>query len=209
MAISPCLFPLLPTFLLRNLQATDSRKKAVIVTGFLILGILSSLAIYSVISIFIGLFLLQNQTLIQAILGALIIFFGIVTMSERLQSIFHLTSLNIRNPPEKPGGLVSVFFIGLGFSLLAAPCSGSAVIAFLLYVSTVSNILMFSLIFLAISLGITIPYLALAIFSDSMRLRMITMLAKSAKRIQIAIGLILVVVGSILILAYFGITLFY
>ncbi|MFW9968330.1 MAG: cytochrome c biogenesis CcdA family protein [Candidatus Thorarchaeota archaeon] len=204
-AISPCLFPLLPMFLIRSLQSADSRRKSVTITGVLVLGILSSLAVYTVISVFIGLFLIQNQLSIQAILGSIIVFFGIVTMSERLQNALHLTSLNLRSQPQAPSGLFGVYFIGLSYSLLAAPCSGSAVIGFLLYITTQNNIAILSFIFIALTLGISIPYLAIALLSESVRNRMTTTLAESARKVQILVGLLLVIIGTLLILPYFGV----
>lgn len=206
-AISPCLFPLLPMFLIRSLQSADSKKKSVIITGVLVLGILSSLAIYSVISVFIGLFLIQNQIQIQALLGSIIVFFGLVTMSETLQNTLHLTSLNFKSQPSAPGGLIGVYVIGLGYSLLAAPCSGSAVIGFLLYISTQSNSAVLLVTFLSLALGVTLPYFTIAIFSDEMKKKMTTTLAESARKVQIFVGLLLVLLGSILILPSFGIFL--
>lgn len=206
-AISPCLFPLLPMFLIRSLQSADSKKKSVIITGVLVLGILSSLIVYSVVAVFIGLFLLQNQITIQAILGLIIVFFGIVTMSDTLQKAFHLTSLNLKSQPRAPGGLLGVYAIGLGYSLLAAPCSGSAVIGFLLYIGTQSNLFILTITFLILAVGITVPYLAIAILSDEMRKRMTDVLAESARKVQILVGLLLVAVGTLLILPLFGIFL--
>ncbi len=206
-AISPCLFPLLPMFLIRSLQSADSKKKSMIITGVLVLGILSSLAIYSVISVFIGLFLIQNQIQIQALLGSIIVFFGLVTMSETLQNALHLTTINLKSQPDAPRGLISVYVIGLGYSLLAAPCSGSAVIGFLLYISTQSNSVVLLFTFLSLALGVTIPYFAVAIFSDEMKKKLTTTLAESARKVQILIGLLLVILGSILILPSFGIFL--
>jgi len=208
-AISPCLFPLLPMFLIRTLQSTDNRKKAAIVTAVLMLGILGALAVYALVSVFIGLFLIQNQTLIQAILGSIIVFFGVVTMSESLQAALHLASLNLKSRPQAPGGLLGVYVIGLSYSLLAAPCSGSAVIGFLLYVGTQNNIAIVSFIFIAVATGISIPYLAIAILSESARNRMTTVLAESARKVQILVGLLLVIVGALLILPYFGLSILY
>jgi len=204
-AISPCLFPLLPMFLIRSLQSTDSKRKSVAITGVLVLGILSSLAVYAVISVFIGLFLIQNQVLIQAILGSIIVFFGIVTMSERLQNTLRLTSLNLRSQPQAPGGLFGVYVIGLSYSLLAAPCSGSAVIGFLLYISTQNSIAILSFIFIALALGISIPYLAIALISEGVRNRMTTVLAESARKVQLLVGLLLAIIGTFLVLPYFGV----
>jgi cytochrome c biogenesis protein CcdA len=196
-------------FLIRTLQSTDNRKKAAIVTAVLVLGILSALAVYALVSVFIDLFLIQNQTLIQAILGSIIVFFGVVTMSESLQAALHLTSLNLKSQPQAPGGLLGVYVIGLSYSLLAAPCSGSAVIGFLLYVGTQNNIAIVSFIFIAVATGISIPYLAIAILSESARNRMTTVLAESARKVQILVGLLLVIVGALLILPYFGLSILY
>ncbi|MCJ7817616.1 MAG: hypothetical protein MUP60_02090, partial [Candidatus Thorarchaeota archaeon] len=86
---------------------------------------------------------------------------------------------------------------------------GSAVIGFLLYISTQSNLIILSFTFIALALGITIPYLAIAILSDEMRTRMTTVLAESARKVQIFVGILLIVIGTILVLPYFGIFLFY
>ena len=45
-AVSPCLFPLLPLFLINSLQSADSRGRSVLVTAVLVLGILSSVAFF-------------------------------------------------------------------------------------------------------------------------------------------------------------------
>ena len=44
-AISPCLFPLLPLFLMNSLQASDSRKRSLLVTSALVAGILVSVGL--------------------------------------------------------------------------------------------------------------------------------------------------------------------
>ncbi len=204
-AISPCLFPLLPMFLISSLQSTDNKKKAVAITGVLVLGILSSLVVYTLISVFIGLFLIQNQITIQAILGFIIIFFGLVTASESLQHFFRLTSLNFKSQPEAPRSLFGVYTIGLFYSLLAAPCSGTAVIGFLLYMSTQTEIVVLVLTFTAMALGISIPYIAIALLSEEMRTRMTGSLAASAHKVQIFVGVLLVTLGIVLILPLFGI----
>ncbi len=192
-------------FLIRSLQSAESKKKSIMVTGTLILGILSSLLVYALISVFIGLFLLQNQITIQAFLGSIIIFFGIVTMSETLQRRLRLTSLNLKSQPEAPAGLFGVYVIGLSYSLLAAPCSGSAVVGFMLYISTQTEVLVLALTFIALTLGISIPYLAIALLSEEIRNRMTTSLAESARKVQILVGVFLVAIGTLLVLPLFGI----
>jgi len=207
-SISPCLFPVLPMFLLRTLKSEDSRKRSFIVTAVLIIGILSSLAIYALVSVFIGLFLIQNHTLIQAILGTIIAFFGVVTMSETLQNRLHLTSLNLRSQPQAPKGLASVYAIGLGYSLLAAPCSGSALIGLFLYFGAQTNPVVLAFMFLTMAAGLSIPYLVIALVSGEARNRITTAMVSSARKVQVAVGLLLVAIGVFLVLPVFGITVF-
>jgi cytochrome c biogenesis protein CcdA len=83
------------------------------------------------------------------------------------------------------------------------------VIGFLLYVGTQSNIMVLSFMFIALTLGISIPYLVIALLSGGLRKRMTTALAESARRVQILVGLLLVVIGTLLILPYFGVNLLY
>lgn len=46
-ATSPCLFPLLPLFLIRNLQSEYGRTRSILVTGILTAGILASLGAFT------------------------------------------------------------------------------------------------------------------------------------------------------------------
>ncbi|MHA2085773.1 MAG: cytochrome c biogenesis CcdA family protein [Candidatus Thorarchaeota archaeon] len=205
-AISPCLFPLLPLFLIRNLNSTNSRKHSLLITAVLVIGILSSLAVYTVIIYIIGgaIFFLDNQLLLQAILGTIIVFFGIVTISQRLKDILGFSSLNIKEHPEKPTGLWSVFTVGLGYSIIAAPCTGGAILGAFGIFAYQTIPLAPLLLFLAMSLGVAIPYLALALVTGETRTRLTLTLANSARKIEIAVGILLIIVGFLLITPYYG-----
>ncbi len=128
-ALSPCLFPLLPLFLIRSLNATDSRKQSLLVTGVLVLGLITSLAVLSLITTALQAFLLNHFTDLQAVIGVIIVFFGILTMSETLRNALHLSSLTPKVQPGNPKSLAGVFLVGLGYSFIAAPCAFSAIIA--------------------------------------------------------------------------------
>lgn len=207
-AISPCLFPLLPLFLIRTLQSENSRARSVLVTTILILGILTSIGIFAIISGFIGLFLIQNFRLIRAILGVVITIFGILMMSEQLKIKLGLGALSLKSQPSAPKSLGSVYVIGLGYTLMAAPCAAPALISVFLLFGTQSTILGIILMYLAVCIGVAIPYLAIALVTGEARIRMATTISNSARRIELVVGLILVVIGIILILPYFGFPVF-
>ncbi|MHA2426079.1 MAG: cytochrome c biogenesis CcdA family protein, partial [Candidatus Thorarchaeota archaeon] len=179
-AISPCLFPLLPLILIRTLQAENSRSRSILITMTLVLGILSSLAIFSVISIFIGTFIVQNYTLLRAFLGGLIGFVGILLLSEKLRKALRLNSMSLRSQPTAPTGLFSIYTIGLGYSLIAAPCTGPALFSVFLLFGAQTDILILLMMFLAISIGVTLPYLTLAMLTGESRLRFTTTVTEYA-----------------------------
>ena len=207
-AISPCLFPLLPLFLMRALQSENSRIRSVAVTGALILGILSSLAVFAVVSSFIGVFLIRYHTVLQALLGAFIVFFGILTMSETLQRTLRISSLNLRKPPRETTGLLGVFVIGLSYSLMAAPCAAPLLVELFFVFSTQTNALVLVLMFAAASVGVAIPYLAIAISTGEARGRMAAKMTENARKLEIVLGALFVIIGLVLVLPLFGISVF-
>ncbi|MHA2352479.1 MAG: cytochrome c biogenesis CcdA family protein, partial [Candidatus Thorarchaeota archaeon] len=180
-AVSPCLFPLLPLFLINSLQSADSRGRSVLVTAVLVLGILSSVAFFIAIAGFIGSFLIEYYIEFQAILGLLILFLGLVMMSSTLQKKLKLSSLSLRSQPTTPTNLVSVFLVGLGYSLLAAPCSGPAILGTIALFGSETSILAIVLLFIVLSIAIAIPYFLIAIVTGEARMRMAMTISNQAR----------------------------
>lgn len=203
-AMSPCLFPLLPLFLLNSLKSADSRKRSVVVTGVLVLGILSSLSIFLSIAWIIGGLLIEYYIRLQAILGLVIIFLGIVTLSTTLKNKLGMSSLNLKSQPEAPSKLSSVFLVGFGYSMLAAPCSGSVLIGVFALFGITTGILVPLLLFLTLAIAVSIPYLAIAVVTGEARLRMAMSISNHARKVEIVAGLILIVLGTMLFAQLFG-----
>jgi cytochrome c biogenesis protein CcdA len=208
-ALSPCLFPLLPLFLIRSLNATDSRKQSVLVTGVLVLGLITSLAVLSLVTTVVQAFLLNHFTNLQAVIGGIIVFFGILTMSETLRKALHLSSLAPKVQPGNPKSLAGVFLVGLGYSFMAAPCAFSAIVAIPIIFGVQSNPFNMILMFIFLSIGISIPYLAIAVVTGEGRTRMAMNFQQHTRKVEILAGILLIAIGIILILPAFGITLLY
>lgn len=203
-AVSPCLFPLLPLFLINSLQTTDSRGRSVLVTAVLVLGILSSVAFFIAIAGFIGGFLLQNYIEFQAILGIIIMFLGSVMMSKTLQDKLNLSSLSLRTQPTAPSNLLSVYIVGLGYSLLAAPCSGPAILGTVAVFGAESNLFTMIVLFIVLSIAIAVPYFLIAILTGEARMRMAMTISNQARKIELIAGTILVIIGFLLFIQLFG-----
>jgi len=203
-AVSPCLFPLLPLFLINSLQSADSRGRSVVVTAVLVLGILSSVAFFIAIAGFIGSFLIEFYIEFQAILGLLIIFLGLVMMSSTLQKRLRLGSLSLRSQPTTPTNLLNVFVVGLGYSLLAAPCSGPAILGTVALFGAETNLFIILLLFIILSIAIAIPYLLIAVVTGEARIRMAMTISSQARKIELVAGTILIIIGFLLFIQLFG-----
>ncbi len=203
-AISPCLFPLLPLFLINSLQSADSYRRSVVVTIALVAGILSSVAFFIAIAGFIGSFLIDYYIEFQAIMGLIIVFLGIVMMSPTLQMKLKISSLSLKSQPKTPTNLMSVFIVGLGYSLLAAPCSGPAILGTIALFGAEANIFTIFLLFITLSIAISIPYFLIAIVTGEARIRMATRISSQARKIELITGTILVLIGLLLFVQLFG-----
>jgi cytochrome c biogenesis protein CcdA len=205
-AVSPCLFPLLPLFLINNLQSANSRKRSLLVTTILVIGILSSIAILIVVLKivgFIGTFILGNYRTLQGILGIFIVFLGIVMISPTLQKKLRLSSLSLKSQPSAPRNLLNVFSVGFGYSILAYPCSGTAILGTIAIFGAGASIFFDVFLFVVLSIAIALPYLLIALVTGEARMKMAMTISNKARTIELAAGIILVLIG--LFLVYQGI----
>ena len=203
-AVSPCLFPLLPLFLINSLQSADSRRRSVLVSTVLVAGILSSVAFFIAIAGFIGSFLIDYYIEFQAIIGVIILFLGLVMMSSTLQKKLRFSSLSLNSQPKAPTNLFSVYIVGLGYSLLAAPCAGPAILGTVAIFGAETNFLSIILLFIVLSIAIAIPYYLIAIVTGEARMRMAMIISKQARKIEVIAGTILVIIGLLLFAQLFG-----
>lgn len=213
-AISPCLFPLLPLFLMNSLQASDSRKRSLLVTSALVAGILVSVGFYALIAFTIssiGIFLASSFRNLQLILGIVILFFGIVMISDRLRNALHLSRLSMHGKPSKPSNLSQVFATGLAYTLLAAPCAGPAIIGLVGIFGTLTNPIFLLLVFALVSVIIAIPYFAIALVAGEARTNLAMSISNSARTIEIITGVILILLGLFMVLQHpvFGLYLLF
>ncbi|MFX0108536.1 MAG: cytochrome c biogenesis protein CcdA, partial [Candidatus Hodarchaeota archaeon] len=136
------------------------------------------------------------------VMGAIVIFLGVVTLSQTLREKLRLTSLSIGRQPDEPTGLLGVFLVGFGYSLLAAPCSGPVIISLPFIFGTQNNILWLIVMFLLLSIGVMAPYLAIALVTGEARNRLATRIVSSARKLEIVIGCLLIIVGFLLMLPW-------
>jgi cytochrome c biogenesis protein CcdA len=199
---------------MNSLQASDSRKRSLLVTSALVAGILVSVGLYTVIAFTIssiGMFITSSFRDLQLILGGIILFFGIVMISDKLRNALRLSRLSMHGKPSKPSNLSQVFLTGLGYTLLAAPCAGPAIVSLVGIFSTLTDPLFLILAFILVSIIIAIPYFAIALVAGEARTRLAMSISEKARTIEIVTGVILILLGLFMILQHpvFGLYLLF
>jgi cytochrome c biogenesis protein CcdA len=106
---------------------------------------------------------------------------------------------------------MQVFATGLGYTLLAAPCAGPAIVGLVGIFGTVTNFLFLILVFIMVAFIIAIPYFAIALVAGEARTNLAMSISNKARTIEIITGVILIVLGLYMILQHpiFGLYLLF
>jgi len=205
LTFTPCVYPVLPIFLLYITGSKTSRGKAFIasilfVTGFIVsfslFIILMTIARDYIIDI-IGLSLMI-ESLIPKI-SALFIVLGVALFTP-LKLIFY--KLSTPTPKFKKITLLNAFMLGLIFTIIAAPCGAGSFLAFLVSImasSSQPNSLMIDVLLRSImySLGGGTPFIILGLVTGQAAKRLHKRITSSIiiRRSSELTGILLIVFG--------------
>ncbi len=201
--LSPCILPIIPSYLAfitgLSLSELTSDKKSAKIRKTTVLSTLCFILGFSVVFVSlgagaskIGLLLQQHMEIISKIAGVIVVIFGLYIMGVlKLSFLTKHKQIEVRN---KPAGYIGSFLIGIAFSLGWTPCVGPILGAILLYASQSETIWQGIYLLCFYSLGIAIPFLLTSIAVDT-ALGYFTKVKKHMRKINIAAGLLLIVVG--------------
>jgi len=201
--LSPCILPIIPSYLafitglsLSDLTAEKKsgsvKKTTIISTLCFILGFSAVFVSLGAGASKIGLLLQQHMEIISKVAGVIVVIFGLYVMG--VLKLRFLTKYKQIEVKSKPAGYVGSFLIGIAFSLGWTPCVGPILGAILLYASQSDTIWQGIYLLCFYSLGIAIPFLLTSIAVDT-ALGYFTTVKKHMRKINIAAGLLLIVVG--------------
>ena len=224
--VSPCILPMLPVYLLylsgkgpettkEDAAAPQSdginqapvppktkRDKAPIVnTLFFSLGFTLVFVILGATSTALGQLLQGHRDLLERISGVIIILLGI-----HMTGLIRIPFLNgeRRLPfPERLGGKISAFLLGIAISLGWSPCLGPFLGSALLLSSQAETLLQGTLLLLVFSLGLTIPFVLTSLLFRELT-GVFAWFKRHMKAVKIVSGLLLVAMGLLMLLGWFG-----
>jgi cytochrome c-type biogenesis protein len=205
--LSPCVLPLVPAYVSfvagqplradsRRLDAAD-RLSALTLSAFFVLGFSAVFIALGAGVTAAGRLLLQYRYEANIVAGAIVIFFGLlmIGMTTRIPWFYR----DFRFHPHLHGGRpVPAFILGVAFGFGWTPCIGPVLGAILTVGAVQSSVSAGVWLLAAYAAGLGVPFLLTALFTHELagRLRLLRRLGSA---LQVAAGLILIVMGIAMI----------
>lgn len=190
--VSPCLLPMLPIYVsyFAGGEEKTTRKTLSRALGF-VLGFTLVFVAMGALAGTLGSFLTRYQTAVNIIGGLIIVFFGLnfigVFRLNLFRGIHH--SMNTQNM-----GIFSAILFGIIFSIGWTPCVGTFLGTALVFASQQGHVLTGTLMLLAYSLGLGIPFVLSAILINKLK-STFDWIKRNYKIINLVSGWILILVG--------------
>ena len=197
--LSPCILPILPVYLAilsKSVQQNEkSQRSALLKNTFLfILGISTTFFILGTgISIF-RVFLNTYMKWILIVGGLIIVVFGLFSIGDlNIPFLQKERRFHYQVKEMKPW---TAYLLGFTFSFGWTPCVGPMLASVLVLAST-QNALEGNLLLLLYTLGFTVPFLLIALFSEKM-IQLLEYLKKHVEKIQKFGGFLIMMMGLLM-----------
>lgn len=190
--ISPCLLPMLPVYVsyFAGGGERDIKKTLKNAIGFVI-GFTIVFVLMGAFAGTLGSFLKQYQTIVNIILGLIVILFGLNFVGVIKFNIFK----GVQNKANTDNlGFFSSLTFGMIFSLGWTPCVGSFLGSALAMASQQGQVITGMIMLLCYSLGLGIPFILSAVLIDNLK-STFSFIKRNYKVINIVCGGLLIVIG--------------
>jgi len=201
--LSPCIIPIIPSYLtficgtsLQSGSVEPARLRIVGRTAFFALGFSLVFAALGLLLSGIGSALGRGSRVVSYVSGALIVAFGLNVIFDFWRLLDREKKVHLSHAPRGFGGaLVAGMAFGAGWT----PCVGPILASILLAAGASGSLERGSLLLLAYSLGLGLPFLLTSIFVDPL-MRRLARIRRHLPAIRIASGAFLVLLGALVIL---------
>ena len=201
--ISPCLLPMLPIYISYFAGGGERTTKKTVTNalGF-VLGFSMVFIAMGALAGTVGRFLIRYQTIVNIVSGAIVIIFGLNFLGIFKLKLFEGGRRSGKFNPENMGFFSAVVF-GIIFSIGWTPCVGTFLGSALMLASQQGSILKGTLMLVAYSVGLGIPFLFSAILIDKLKTAF-DFIKKHYRTINLVSGGLLVVIGVLMATGMFG-----
>jgi cytochrome c-type biogenesis protein len=208
--VSPCVLPLMPGYLsyisglsfdeLERLPPREHLGRTLRHAAFFSLGFTLVFVALGLTATSLGAFLGGHALALRRVAGALIFVFGLqVTGLLRLSFLYRERRFEVHHHTVGP---VRSLLLGAAFAFGWTPCVGPILFSVLSFAANAGSVAAGGLMLFAYSLGLAIPFL-LAAAATSYSFRVINRSGRWLRPVQIAAGVVMMVMGVLLIAGAF------
>ena len=199
--ISPCLLPMLPIYISYFAGGGERSAKKTLRGAFgFVLGFTLVFMAMGALAGTVGSFLKNHQTAVNIVSGLIVVFFGLNFLGVFKLNLFHGSSRTV--DPDNMGFFSAMLF-GIIFSLGWTPCVGAFLGSALLQASQQGHVLTGTLMLLAYSLGLGIPFVLSAVLIDYLK-SAFDWVKQHYKIINTVSGCLLVLIGIAMATGWLG-----
>ncbi|MFT4151051.1 MAG: cytochrome c biogenesis protein CcdA [Paracoccaceae bacterium] len=207
--LSPCVLPIVPPYLaymggisMGEMRAdTAARRKVLVPALFFVLGLSTVFLLLGFTASAFGAFFLQNQVMFARIAGAVVIILGL-----HFLGVIRIPLLDreARVAAQTAGGSAfGAYVLGLAFAFGWTPCIGPQLGAILTLAAQEASLTRGTILLGIYAVGLGLPFLLAALFIDR-AIGVMNRIKPYMRRIEQAMGLLLVVVGVAMLTGAFS-----
>ena len=199
--ISPCLLPMLPIYISYFAGGAErsTGKTLTCASGF-VLGFTAVFVAMGALAGTVGSFLIRYQSIVNIILGGIVIAFGLNYLGVLNLNIFRGMKGGVKTADMN---FWSAFVFGVVFSVGWTPCVGVFLGSALMLASQQGSALVGTLMLLSYSLGLGVPFLLSAVLIDQLK-GAFAFIKKNYGIINRVCGGLLIVVGVLMATGLLG-----
>ena len=199
--ISPCLLPMLPIYISYFAGGTErsTGKTLTCASGF-VLGFTAVFVAMGALAGTVGSFLIRYQTIVNLVLGGIVIAFGLNYLGVLNLNIFRGMKGGVKTADMN---FWSAFVFGVVFSVGWTPCVGVFLGSALMLASQQGSAMVGTLMLLSYSLGLGVPFLLSAVLIDQLK-GAFAFIKKNYGIINRVCGGLLIVVGVLMATGLLG-----
>ena len=199
--ISPCLLPMLPIYISYFAGGAErsTGKTLTCASGF-VLGFTAVFVAMGALAGTVGSFLIRYQSIVNIILGGIVIAFGLNYLGVLNLNIFRGMKGEVKTADMN---FWSAFVFGVVFSVGWTPCVGVFLGSALMLASQQGSAMVGTLMLLSYSLGLGVPFLLSAVLIDQLK-GAFAFIKKNYGIINRVCGGLLIVVGVLMATGLLG-----
>ena len=193
--ISPCLLPMLPIYISYFAGGGErTTGKTLRCAGGFVLGFTVVFVAMGALAGTLGSFLIRYQTVVNLVLGGIVVLFGLNYLGVLNLNIFKGVQGNVKT---RDMNFLSAFLFGLVFSVGWTPCVGVFLGSALMLAGQQGSALVGTMMLLCYSLGLGVPFLVSAVLIDQLK-GAFTFIKRNYAVVNKVCGILLVAVGVLM-----------